>query len=207
MMINNFEQIKKLLVFDSEDDFYFAQILKRKKEHPELGSNSYVVKTYYITSLEQLDFYTSEMICLANHHNARVGINLNRRSFENIAFHTLSKIAHQLDNRDYKSIKKAYNSVCGSFSKEKEKKWILDIDEPVVSPSMLAFVEYHCKPICLPAYDGAGMILDYKSKIKAIIPTKNGFHVITSPFELNTFKEKYPSIEVHKDNPTIIYVP
>ena len=72
---------------------------------------------------------------------------------------------------------------------------------------MLAFVEYHCKPICLPAYDGAGMILDYKSKIKAIIPTKNGFHVITSPFELNTFKEKYPSIEVHKDNPTIIYVP
>jgi len=35
-MIDNFEQIKKLLTFETEDDFYFGQILQRKKEHPEL---------------------------------------------------------------------------------------------------------------------------------------------------------------------------
>lgn len=48
-MINNLELILPLLEFLSEDDFYHLQIIKRKKEHPELGSNSYVVKTYYIT--------------------------------------------------------------------------------------------------------------------------------------------------------------
>jgi hypothetical protein len=39
-MVDNFEIIKSLLQFDSEDDFYHLQILKRKKENPELGSNS-----------------------------------------------------------------------------------------------------------------------------------------------------------------------
>lgn len=54
-MINNILAIKSLLHFQSEDDFYHLQILKRKKEHPELGSNSYVVKTYYIRSVEYLE--------------------------------------------------------------------------------------------------------------------------------------------------------
>ena len=54
-MIHNIEIIKPLLRFSSEDDFYHLQILKRKKEHPELGSNSYVVKTYYVSSLDYLE--------------------------------------------------------------------------------------------------------------------------------------------------------
>ena len=48
-MIDNFELIKSLLKFESPDDFYHLQILKRKKENPELGSNSRVVKTYYVS--------------------------------------------------------------------------------------------------------------------------------------------------------------
>ena len=31
MTVDNFEQIKSMLAFDSEDDFYHLQILKRKK--------------------------------------------------------------------------------------------------------------------------------------------------------------------------------
>ena len=34
-MINNFNLIKPLLDFNSEDDFYFLQILQRKKDHPK----------------------------------------------------------------------------------------------------------------------------------------------------------------------------
>ena len=36
--------VKDLLVFESEDDFYFLQILQRKKENALLGSNSRVIK-------------------------------------------------------------------------------------------------------------------------------------------------------------------
>ena len=53
-MIDCINHIKDLLVFESADDFYFLQILQRKKENPQLGSNSRVIKNYYITSTQYL---------------------------------------------------------------------------------------------------------------------------------------------------------
>lgn len=192
-MVDNFEQIKKLLSFGSEDIFYFCQILKRKKEHPELGSNSYVVKTYYIKKLEEMDFYKDEMICLAQHHNARVYISLNARSFERTAFQNLKKIADQILNKDFKSVRKSYSSVCGMVG-EGDKTWIVDIDDTKqASPLMMAFISHECEPI--------------GEKVITTIPTKNGIHIITRPFRLDKFKEKYPNIDVHKNNPTILYCP
>ena len=43
------------------------------------------------------------------------------------------------------------------------------------------------------------------NKIISIIPTKSGNHLITSPFNIKQFKEKYPDIDVHKNNPTLLY--
>jgi hypothetical protein len=39
------------------------------------------------------------------------------------------------------------------------------------------------------------------------VPTKNGIHLITNPFNLNAFKFGFPNIDVHKNNPTILYIP
>lgn len=47
----------------------------------------------------------------------------------------------------------------------------------------------------------------YVFKIYDYIPTKNGYHIITKPFNLKQFKDKYPDIDVHKNNPTILYIP
>lgn len=194
-MIDNFDRIKDMLEFRSDDDFYHCQIIKRKKEHPELGSNSYIVKTYYIKKIEELDYYRDEMILLATHHNARVQINLNRRSFEKMAFHTQKKIADQLMNRDYRSVRKAYNSCCGKYSNETNKKWIIDVDEKLDLSSLNKISKYinDQQPIGL--------------KVEDYIPTKNGWHIITEPFNLQEFKKLYPDIDIHKDNPTILYIP
>ena len=194
-MIDNFNRIKDMLEFRSDDDFYHCQIIKRKKEHPELGSNSYIVKTYYIKKIEELDYYRDEMILLATHHNARVQINLNRRSFEKMAFHTQKKIADQLMNRDYRSVRKAYNSCCGKYSNETNKKWIIDVDEKLDLSSLNKISKYinDQQPIGL--------------KVEDYIPTKNGWHIITEPFNLQDFKKDYPDLDVHKDNPTILYIP
>jgi len=59
-MVNNFKQIKELLEFESEDDFYHLQILKRKKEYPELGSNSATIKTYYLKSFMLSRMYNTK---------------------------------------------------------------------------------------------------------------------------------------------------
>lgn len=193
-MTNNFELIKSLLQFDSDDDFYHLQIIKRKKENPEIGSNSYVVKTYYIRSVAHLEKVAAEIVYLCDFTNARACINLNRRSFEKIGFHTLKKVTDQIMNRDFASIRKAYESVCGAFSNEPAKRWILDVDN---------FDEEYDREIqqFIAGLEPGG------AKIIANVPTKNGHHIITSPFRLDQFRERYPDVEVHKDNPTILYIP
>jgi hypothetical protein len=200
-MVNNFEQIKKMLTFASEDDFYHLQIIKRKKEHPELGSNSYVVKTYYISSVEYLELKKDEIINLCEFHDARACINLNRRSFEKIAFHAMQKIANQLMNRDFRSVRKCYESVCGANSNEPNKKWIVDIDN--LSLDAMAH-----DPIIRRLIEKIKTLqtLTNKEPFLEVVSTKSGFHLITSPFRLDSFKNEYPTVDVHKDNPTILYV-
>jgi hypothetical protein len=199
-MINNIEIIKTLLEFNSQDEFYHLQVLKRKKENPELGSNSYVVKTYYVGSIDYLESKMPEIINLCEFHNARAYINLNRRSYEQLSLQVLKKIIDQMSNQDFKSIKNAYDSVCGSFIKEPNKKWIVDLDDVApeeVSPLMLAHIDYHCEPIATSLEEG---------KCLTIIPTKNGCHLITKPFNTKTFSDKYPDIDIQKNNPTLLYM-
>ena len=197
MTINVFEQVKPLLVFDSKDDFYHLQILKRKKENPELGSNSYVIKTYYITSIEHLDKMTPEIIDMCESNNARAALNLNRRSFEKIAFQTLRKVSEQIFNKDFYSVRKSYNTCCGAFGNEKNKKWIVDIDVKD-TPLLNELVGY---------ISTLEPKVSVEERIKVVLPTKAGFHIITSPFRLDVFKKKYPTIDIHKDNPINAYIP
>jgi len=195
-MINNLETIKGVMKFDSEDDFYHLQIIKRKKEHPELGSNSMIVKTYYIRSIEYLESKMPEIISLCNLHDARGCINLNRRSFEKIAYQMLIKVTNQIMNRDFKSVRKAYESVCGLHSSEQEKKWIIDIDEK--NPDIITIISNTIKN-CEP---------DRRvDKVVTILETKHGFHLITKPFNVAEFSKFHPDIDIHKDNPTILYIP
>lgn len=154
-----------------------------------------IVKTYYINSLEHLDNITPEMITLCDFHNARGCINLNKRSFEKLAYQTLRKITEQILNKDFKNVKDAYNSVCGAYSNESEKKWIVDIDEKDLN--LVNLVSDDIKNI----EPNIGL-----TKVKEIIETKNGYHLITSPFNMMEFKKLYPTIDVHKDNPTVLYM-
>jgi len=192
-MVDNFEQVKELLTFESEDEFYFVQIIKRKKENSELGSNSHIVKFYYLKSVSDLYKDKEEMILLANYHNARVCINLNKRSFERTAFHTLKKLTDQILNKDFKNARKAYNSVCGMHAGEIDKTWIVDIDEKGRQANEILK--------CIDKIQPEG------NKLITILNTKNGVHLITKPFNLHDFKIVYPNIDVHKNNPTIIYIP
>ena len=190
--MNNIELIKPLLIFEDDDTFYHLQIIKRKKEHSELGSNSYIVKTYYIRSIEYLELKMPEIINLCEFHNARACINLNRRSFEKLAYQMLKKVTDCILNKDFKSVRKSYESVCGSFSNEKDnKKWIVDIDTK--------------DDLCIQVKADIIKLEPFGQKVLACIETKNGYHLITNPFRLDKFKELYPQIEVHKNNPTLLY--
>lgn len=195
-MIDNFEQIKSLMKFNSEDEFYFVQIIMRKKDNPDSkgsNNNSRLIKSYFISSVEKLEELKEEMIVLAKLYNARVCISLNKKSYEKCAFHMLKKVTDQILNKDFKSIRRAYNSVAGEFSTG-DKNWILDIDDKEQNPNeILGILE---------------SILPIGDKFIANIPTKNGYHLITKPFNIAEFRNKWGHrLDIHKNNPTILYIP
>ena len=194
-MINNFEQIKSLLKFE-DDYFYFIQIIQRKKEIPELGSNNRIIRSYMISSLEKLEKNEAEIIQMCQMFNARAYIHLNRRKWNRIALECLRHNAELIANGQHDGIKSSLETVVGRHNCEPkgEKTWIVDIDTKLPQYTMQV--------------EGDINIIEPEGlKVKSILPTKNGYHLITSPFNSQIFKEKYPEIDIHKDNPTILYIP
>ncbi len=202
-MVNNRKLIEPLLIFPNKECFYFIQIIQRKKDHNgvRLGgsnNNSRLIKAYYIKSLDQLEIHWEEMVKLAEVFNARVSINLNPRNFRKAAFHTLQKMSNQMSNDVFDEIHKAYNSVCGEYHSEMDKRWLIDIDKEDLDKleEIQQFVaSLHAE------------INNRDYNILSIIPSKSGQHIITNPFNMDKFSKKYPTIEVHKNNPTSIYIP
>jgi hypothetical protein len=194
-MIDNSEQIKSLLKFENENEFYFVQVLQRTKENPDLGKNNNLIKAYYVHSLEYLDKKFPEMVKLAEVFNARIYIHLNRRNSYNIALELLEDLAHNIRSNHLNTLHKSYSSVCGKHHSEKDKTWIVDIDGDDIRYKLeiLRLIR------TLEPYDTNKLIAD--------IPTKNGYHLITRPFNSQKFSEIYPNVQIHKNNPTLLMCP
>lgn len=198
-MIDNLELIKPLLEFKSPDDFYYLQILQRKKENSELGSNSRVIKNYYIKSIEHLELRYQEIKDLCILFNARASIRLNRKSFEKVAFKTLQNIANSMSNKEYSFINKSYDRACGLGHNDKNKSWIIDIDK-----NELPFVDLIIESFQIVEPIGDKLIIK--------IPSKTGIHLITKPFNVLEFTNNLKKhvdihLDIQKDNPTNLFIP
>lgn len=194
-MIDNLEKIMPFLTFESEDDFYYLQILQRKKENPELGSNSRVIKNYYITSQEHLLKRYPEIKKLCEFFNARASIRLNKRSFKKVGMKAMVNLANTMMNEEHKFLRSSYDRACGLGHNDGQKKWILDLDKVYTPAELLAMIE--TINVSLPAGE----------KVLAEIPSKSGSHLITKPFDSRVFQTFYPDIDIHKDNPTNLFIP
>lgn len=117
-MIDNFDLIKPLLTFENPGDFYFIQILQRKKDFMEKEKTK-VIKEYFVENINFLDFKKKEMISLANFFNARVMIRLNKRNYEYISLKLLNELASRISQKTY-SIKNLISSVIGKYCVEKK---------------------------------------------------------------------------------------
>ena len=196
-MIDNFKLIKSLLTFPNDDIYYHLQILRRGKDHPELPAANRVIKSYFICSLEGLDYVEEEIKKLCEFFGARAYINLTPKSIKKTTMLQLKYLAQRAYEGDFKKIWKSWNTCAGEIKGE-ESRWVVDVDGPT-DGEISEFIEYQCEPV-IKTFDGK-----IKSKIIEYIPTKSGYHLITIPFNLQQFKEKYPDIDVHKNNPTLLY--
>ena len=208
MTQDNSTLIRSFLRFDSDDQFYIVQVMRRKKDNPDAFKSIHIIKEFYIKSIEQYDRVLPDMIKYAEMFNARVTIRLNRRSFKKTAHKMLKEIADKMESGQYESLKNAFSSSAGKFHDEPNKTWILDFDkEDNEAGILMADILDHINNYCQPDMNG-------NSKLVAYIPSATGSHLIVTPFNPNgsekgrkSFRELYPTIEIHKDNPTNIYIP
>lgn len=200
-MINNSKQIRPLLKFPKETSFYFVQILQRRKEHPELQKNAVNVDNFFIYSLEDFDKYLPRIIDCCDRFNARAYIRLNIRDAEVIAQRAIQKSFDLLIAGQFKQVKNAYLHACGEFHSDPDKTWVIDVDRDS------EYFEQKVRHIRTTIYKYFTPTESRPTAIVAEIPTKNGVHFITRPFRLDWFRAEVPSIDIHKDNPTILYAP
>lgn len=208
MEVNNFKLIESLLDFTSSDDFYFLQILKRKKENPEVPSNhnnnKRAIRTYYINSLDHYRGIEDEVksICLAT--NSRAYIHLTKRSYKRVGKLCASIIMDRICNNQENHIYKAYNTACGSPESVSDNKyWLIDID----SKNITFLTQYNS--IINRVWESHNKI-EGDTWYIATIPTLNGYHLITKPFRVDTFLQecamyKLENPDIQKNNPTLLY--
>lgn len=200
-MVDNFEKLNSILEFESEDDFYMLQVMKRRKENPEMDKNSVALKTVYLHRKDQLLELKNDLVELADKKNARIYLNPNRKSFKKCTLACLKEFADRISNENFYKPYKIFDSVAGAAG-SKNAIWVIDIDWDEVTEQFgdierSVFVNDVCEFI-------NSLKPDIENKVKLVNETKNGTHILTSPFNMYDFMQRY-KIQVHKNNPTLVY--
>jgi hypothetical protein len=195
-MIDNIEHIKKLLNFEEKGDFYMLYVFKRKKDQPEGERDNHqsvrTIKSYCIDSIEYLEKRYDEIKQLCEMFKSRAYIHVQKQNYRDVSLNMMVALAQRIQDGNHKQ-QGLFDSVVGQL-KTYEKRWVVDID----------ISDYHA------VYEITKFISTLKPegpKVESVIPTKNGYHLITKRFDVKTFGEKYPEISVQKKNPTLLFLP
>ena len=197
-MIDNFNILAPWFdTLSDQGDFFFVQVIQRKKECA-IGSNNNIVKDYHFFDKESFLAKRDEIIILCKAFNARAYFWINPRNCKQVQYEIIREATEALE-RDSRKLFKCVSKAIGQRRCTKYKaRWIMDFDTkdwPLIT-KYLDIVE-ECRPT------------DIK-KVVYNIPTVNGIHVITNGFDLEQFKQQLAinqldNIDIHKDNPTVLY--
>lgn len=201
-VVDNFDQFAEKLFEQPmlEDEFYFLQILVRGKDGNAVSGNNKnrLVRYYTITSAEQLLKMKDEVIALCRINNARAYIHPTKRSFHEVANLFLELTARTYVSQNWKGMKSLYSTCCGQSYLTSDKKFIVDLDDISEGDPKIDVIK---KLI----YRLRGHGGENSDKVFMLNKTKSGYHLITWPFDLGEFSKIYPDIDVHKNNPTLLY--
>ena len=200
--VDNFEELSKVLLFKEDlrpelagDWFYMVQIMTRTKDTGEKPKH---VRTMFVESREYLMSHKDMIIGLCERFNARAYISVNPSSYKTCALKMMKELADVIENGNYKGILSLPETVAGKYTCGGDmKKWIVDLDDLKTDEEITPFIEF----ILNEYHEGKGR---HSGEI-AVVPTVNGTHLLVTPFDVREFKKKWPEIEIHKDNPTVLY--
>ena len=178
-------------------------VLKRKKDQTTDKSNHQsvrTIKTYCVESVEYLEKRYDEIKELCEMFKARAYIHVQKQSHHDVSLNMLVALAERIRNGQHRQ-QHLFDSVVGQL-KTLEKRWIIDIDG--ISIDGFAHAPFYKE---MRRYISELQNETGKEVEMTFIPTRAGFHIIASPFNLQKFKERYHEVEVHKKNPTLLFLP
>lgn len=195
MIVDNFDNLVDYFdLLKSKEDFYYVQVIQRKKDGHKKSER--IVKNFYIYSKEDFLKKKDYIIELCNQHNARAYFWINPRNSRKIALECVKSYADLVAQGDCTKGYKVWDKKCGANpAPGYDKRWIIDVDSKDD--------EYCLKIQKLSEQCRGGGVFDK-------IPTSQGYHLISRGFDLHHFKQllkinRLEDIDVHKDNPTLLY--
>jgi hypothetical protein len=171
-------------------------VFKRKKDQPEGERDNHqsvrTIRSYCISSIEQLERKYDEIKMLCEVFKARAYIHIQKQNHKDVSLDMLVDLAQRIKSGQHKQ-QNLFDSVVGQM-KTLEKRWIVDIDtkDEIIREDIRAFIN-GLRP------EGYKCITE--------IPTKNGYHLITDRFDVMEFKKQYSDMDIQKKNPTLLYYP
>ncbi len=197
MVIDNFDLIKPILHFEpSHKSIILVYLVSRKKDGNTKvnGSNRVrTIKSYYFQSIEYLEEKMDEIRTICSAFNCRAYICIQPKLMKKVLF-TLQRITMDgiegMMSADNKIHLTGFldSAVMKTTALAKYKYWVVDVDQEE-KDSIIEQIKQR--------RHGEGEV------IKAVLPTVQGWHIITTPFDSRDFEIE--NVEIKKSGLTLLY--
>lgn len=178
---------------DDGDTFIWTQLLDRGKKKGNNGRR--LVKDFFHHSQEHFWEQWPQIKQLCDFAKVRACTRLAPRSYKKVAGEFLRLVSETYITANYRGMKTLYNRAAGIASPV-EKLWLFDVDEPS------------------PASEELKYALAELGVLRAVIPSRRAYHLISKPFNLLEAGYQnspdgfmFEGVQLHKDNPTNLYIP
>lgn len=230
-VVNNFHRITDKLSFDNKGDYYAIEIIKRRKDNPDMKKGFEVIDRAFITSLKQYNDYTKGIRRTCDEHGARAYMVLAKKNLlqSTVAivnclmkiFSGQHSIPKDVDPKDcWRVAHEIMNGVTIEnypldfyFRKYKETPINIYIKKLLVSKGRvdkkLWMVDFDSFDLLeLSRYQKEICDLLHIAKKKGgilTLPTVNGFHIVSESFNAQEFIKKFPQAEIKKSANVLLY--
>jgi len=187
-MVDNFTLLRDLYALGpgavEEDLFLFGQIMARKKDGAKfVKSNNKIYKDLIFRTVDDFDEKKEEIVEICKTLGARAYINVNPKSFNRIAIDVAGVCLDYIRNGSTVAVRSAFATACGKY-KTPNGYWVIDIDDNSIINDVVNMIPNDCF-------------------VK--VPTVNGTHILTKGFDLRELRTAFPEVDIHKNNPTLLY--
>ncbi|MDE6534504.1 MAG: hypothetical protein K2K82_00670 [Muribaculaceae bacterium] len=209
MAIDNFKRIEvlfrhNLYIGYRDSPFMHVRIVRRGKDHPNLPGANKIIKSCIVQDYERLEKMKEDIISICEHCKARAYISCVPKGMQQLNTYIMCRLA---DNQHIGNVINPYHivhSACGKVQSV-EKRWVVDVDTK--DPETLNKIKDSIDKLWGKAHPQDWGRHIGQTWLIAEIPTLNGVHLITRPFNLQEFNQRFPEVEIKKNGLTALYVP